>query len=193
MTRKIKKGNHREQFKLMNWLKLITYKKTSFKARVTFDKSCMYPIGSNEDDRDLNKLFGLSNKLMPVRNSKGKLIPGHHYSSIRVAWIPDTETGRINLFYYTRFEEFIESRYLCSVYPGHEYTIKIVWNGKIWGIEVEGKGITMFATGDVDHGHVIVVGKAAHTPPSTYGYRLGFYFGGNNTSPNDMNIKFEEI
>jgi len=67
---------------------------------VSFDKSCIYDIGSEQGD--VNKLFGIG------------YFPHHRFKSVRVGWNYNLQTKLIDLFSYWYAENNLTFNYLES-------------------------------------------------------------------------------
>lgn len=73
---------------------------SSLVMSVSFDKSCIYDIGSEQGD--VNKLFGIG------------YFPHHRFKSVRVGWNYNLQTKLIDLFSYWYAENNLTFNYLES-------------------------------------------------------------------------------
>ena len=155
----IKKGKryHSNLLARINFINL----KNKIKYDVCFDQSCYYPY-INNDSKDLNKLFGYG-------------AYDHHINSVRFAWRPDFETGKIEIFAYWYETQIRGMKKICNVSTGVFNTFSIERENDMYMLKVNTKSIIV----DFEKKRPI--------------WRKGFpYFGGNNTAPNDMTIEFKK-
>lgn len=147
-------------FKGLHWCLPRTFRKHKSNDpvlwRVKFHHNSWYSIGNNKDEKDLNKLCGIS---------FGKYHEAHHDNSFRIAWLPDEEKGKIRLFLY------------CYV-DGKRITQDLhlrVRTGRRFDIYLNFEKIRNEIYGTVDG--VLFRQNLAIDPID--GYFLGFYHGGN--------------
>lgn len=123
---------------------------------VKFNKRCWYQIGSNPDEKDINKLCGVS---------FGTYKEAHHHYSVRIGWLPDEQPDKIRLFLYSYNGGIRTIKDLnLVVRTGREFDIRFYFNAKRKEV-----------TGSVDH----VLFNLDMPVIDRNGYYLGFYHGGN--------------
>lgn len=125
--------------------------------------SCWFEL-RNQDDHDLNKLVGVTRGLFV------------HKNSVRLAWRPDIRKNYFQIHAYVYDKGNRISRYLTTV-GSHE---KITWE---------------IAMGE-NHYHFKVAEESLtikKTKSKRWGFSLSPYFGGNNKSPQTMNIYLKWI
>ena len=133
---------------------------------ICFSKSCYWDNPRNNDDYDINKLYGFSQGW-------------HHKNSIRFGWVPDFNIKnmiKIYAYYYNngkRNHMYIktiktEETYFSSIKINDDNTAELMFDNKV----------------------IIIYYKK---PKYFLGYYLYPYFGGDNTAPNDMEIEVKRI
>lgn len=136
--------------------------KKIYDRKVIFSKECWWDKPRNNDDYDINKLCGFSYGF-------------HKKNSLRIGWVPDFKNkNEIILFgywYNNSSQHFF--KYITSIPVETEFDIEIVC----------GKEKAYFKTNKT------IVSIDFKKPKCKFGYNLFPFFGGNNTSPNDMYIK----
>jgi hypothetical protein len=140
---------------------------------VVFDDTAAYDLPGNEDDSDVNKLFGF-----------GYLNGGHHKDSARFGWNYNNESGRINLFVYCYVNGNRIIQHICSVLPYHKVRLRIAetLSGEYW-----------FAVHDgVENWNEMGFVRIPYTHNKKIRYKLGCFFGGNNPAPQDIKIKISK-
>jgi hypothetical protein len=174
----IKKGRHRSDkssFKLC-------YNIKELETLFSFDKNCWYDI--NQCGEHINKLIGVSFRLFP-KILKNKIIPGHHWNSVRIGWRPNIVKNKIDLFayYYKEGKRVIEliTTINCDVlYKAHFEIFDTLFIIKIkTGLE----------------GLIKMYSKCFNSPIKTskLNYLLYPYYGGVPEAPQDMYIYFISI
>lgn len=140
-------------------------------ATVTFDSSCIYDVGP--DEQDWNKVIGLG-----FVGSKDQDItvgtPPHQIDGARVGWRWNPKRGRIDLGAYV----YVEGKRIdfkvaeTALNMPTKLTIKIDYERKLYQI-LGGKPI-------------------AFTHNKTFAYKTGLYFGGNQPAPHRIRVKIVE-
>lgn len=142
------------------------YNSHGIERDVVFDESAFYDLG--EDNEDVNKLFGLG------------YFFNHHTDSARFGWNFNLQTNRIRLYAYcyVNGERIIEK--ICEVLPHNKVRCIIyVYEGKY-----------IFAVHDgYNEWYQLGEKEIPFTHNKKWSYRLGCFFGGNNTAPHDIKIK----
>lgn len=164
-TTTIKKGTH-SSFRLP---KIIPGTYHMYVYTITFTESCVYDLG-NEDQLDVNKLFGIG------------YFPSHHKNSVRFGWRYDLESQKIEIlsYYYKNGKRFFDT--ICFVNIGESYTYVLAINHDYHELSVHGS-----STLNDRHYYKTKV----DVDPQSVGYLLRPYFGGNQKAPHDINIKIK--
>ena len=139
---------------------------------VMFDSSAAYDLPEEEDDDDVNKLFGI-----------GYINGGHHQDSARFGWNYNKETGKVRLFGYCYVNGKRIIQQICEV-PRHK---KVQCH-----ISIALSNYYYFVVYDADrNSRWMLLGEVSI--PFTYNkkwkYMLGCYFGGNQPAPHTIKIK----
>jgi hypothetical protein len=134
--------------------------------KIVFDNSCIYNF-KNEDQYDINKLFGLS-------------FGHHHNNSARFGWRANEDKIEIYAYYYSKGSICYAN--ICSVKSNVPYEYSILIENGVYIFQVENS-----------EGYVIGSHIANKAETCGWGYYLYPYFGGNNTAPHDMIILMKEI
>lgn len=109
------------------------YDKKHFHISFMFGKDCWWFPPRNDDDYDLNKLYGLSFGLFSI-----------HKNSIRLAWAPDfMEEGKIKIFGYVYDKGVRTSQYIATVNVDATYLANIDVVSTKYKITVNGNTIEM--------------------------------------------------
>ncbi len=154
--------NHLAQFGL-------NYIYNGFKKikNIKISSSCLYKF-NDEDDNDINKLYGFS-------------IGYHHKNSHRFGWNCDSENNRINIFAYFYKDGVICSQFLtvveCDVF--YKYELKYSNGIVYYNIMLNGNVIKSFC---ISH----------DIKKINISYNLGLYFGGNKKAPHDMILYYKK-
>ncbi len=170
----IKKGKHFSKPKRFRF----HIGKKSLEKKITFTSSCLYEL-NNEDDADVNKAFGFTTDLFG-RNSvrigwnlyrgingiKSIRLFGYVHINGKRSYIPDSPEYMIGKYY--SFNEPIE----CSIFLDN--------NGYVYFRAIQGSY----------KGENTIV-KIPFDKKSWIGYYQNPYFGGNQTSPQNMIIIVE--
>lgn len=158
---KIKKGKHYSGFRISP-----TYNKMSSKYEVIFKENCIYDL-HDEDQYDVNKLFGLSYGY-------------HHINSARFGWRADGEKIQLSLYCYREGQRYMKD--ICQLDTERTYTLEIKNEGTYYEFLISGNTSSFMAYGKI-------------TKPQTpkLGYNLFPYFGGNEPAPHDIEILMKKI
>ncbi|MBC7426721.1 MAG: hypothetical protein H7321_09320 [Bacteroidia bacterium] len=137
------------------------FNKEKIERKVTFHASCRYAATS---ESSINKLFGIG------------YFPSHHNNSARFGWKYNAETDSIDLFAYCydngeRLSSLSNQHIIASVNIGIEITLSITVKETAYIFEINGGTLTI-----------------PKTCKTKLGYKLGVYFGGNDTAPHDIKI-----
>ena len=160
MKFKIKKNKHRAwPLQLGLW-----YNKYALIRRITFGYGCNYYL-SGEDAEDTNKLFGMSYTLSP------------HKESVRFGWLYKDGRIQINAYLYRIGFRTIEK--LCDVPLGLMYEYSIIVNSGFYSFKVKNPA----------NGMVLSQQDFNFTHTKKWSYPLNFFFGGNKSAPNTMEIE----
>jgi len=127
---------------------------------VTFTNSCAYSL-PHEDQEDINKLFGFSNGL-------------HHNNSARFGWY--YLNNKIQLWAYFYNNKQRKSTHITSLELNKPYQLCLIAHNDYYEFIVES-----------DYAVVALI-EVPKTTKNKLGYKLWPYFGGNNTSPQDIYI-----
>jgi hypothetical protein len=160
----IKKGKH---YSLSNfWTRLnLKFKDRTVKYEFSLDSSCWFP-NTNDDDWDINKLFGFSYGM-------------HHTDSTRIGWRPyfDTE-NKFDLFIYNYNNKVRSITFLGSIMAGDIYSIEIS--------PLRSGSSIVYTLNHVFEGKINSIKIPFKFPKIKLGYWLWFYFGGNNTCSHNI-------
>lgn len=126
-----------------------------------FTKSCLYDL-HNVDELDTNKLFGFS-------------IGYHHNTSFRFGWRPILEENKIELIAYEYQNKIRSIKPICKVNVDQRINFKLGYNPITNEI--------IYCANDS-----IIINKINLKKKFGLGYKLGLYFGGNETAPQDIYI-----
>jgi hypothetical protein len=161
----IKKGNHR----VSNPLIRLFYDKKIIRFGIIFDETCLYRTKNQVNMLDINKLFGLS-------------FGYHHNNSVRFGWRLNDSKISILAYVYRdgkRVLEWDEDIYITDVNLNelYYYDIMVIKNNYILTVRDTYKKIISTK--------IIKTGSLCK-----FGYFLNPYFGGDEKSPRNINIKF---
>ena len=132
---------------------------------VKFDSSAIYRTALEENQYDINKLYGFSD------NGSD-----HHRYSARIGWRWSDQALR--LFAYTYNDGILSSKELTSIPLYTEVKCSIKAEGNTY----------VFSVNDV---HETMVRSS--TTPKAKGYQLYPYFGGDETAPHDVHIWIKNL
>lgn len=163
-TYTIKKGNHSA-----NGINVGIVFKDTIKFEAMFDTNCLYNF-DNVDKYDINKLYGLSTALH------------HHIQSARFGWrCLDGKNIEIHKYSYDNSHRILCETLLGTVKPNEVFIceLKVTNNSYIYTCTTSNNKITYV--------------EKLTKKPNRIKYRLYPYFGGNQTSPHDMDILVKNI
>ncbi len=169
----IKKGKH---YCSATWERLIICNRSSMFFRVMFSNGASYILQDKNDQKDINKLYGL-----------GWGLRGPTYNSLRVGWRFDPVTNLVELFTYVHDANrgFIYYA-LGKVSLLEEFEIRIyIDKGSRHAVNV------MLKRNDANKNTVnrhVFVERIPYLK-----YRLFPYFGGNQTAPENIKIFIKEV
>lgn len=140
------------------------YKPLKLSWKVSFDYSTYYML-SGPDQADINKLVGIG------------YMPGIHKNSARFGW-RCYDTTRIELFAYVYDKGVRSSRSLGLIERNYEYRLDMnVYEARY-----------CLSVYDITRGKYTGLVNMTKTHKKKLGIRLGVFFGGNKTAPNDMKV-----
>lgn len=146
------------------------WNRKSFQWKVRFTDSCRYDL-QTDDQFDTNKLCGIG------------FIPGfHHKDSARFGWRYITDTGQVEImsYCYINGNRIIQHLAFCEIGKDYDLYLKVLSSCYYMAIHDHGKVPTIGFTW-IDHRH-----------HKKLGYRLGIYFGGQATAPQEIKIELEK-
>ena len=156
-TYKLRKGKHSSGLRFKPH-----YNKCELGYTVIFDNRAIYDLGTN-DQKDINKLFGLSYGL-------------HHTNSIRFGWRPVGNSIEILSYcYFNRQRLRAERVAIVDLFRPYYYQIKKSMFNYI---------LTVSSDKSTVYKHIY------HSDIPKWGYQLYPYFGGNCPAPHDIEISF---
>lgn len=140
-------------------------KTTRMSRSYYFTDTCLYDLG-NADQLDTNKLFGFS-------------IGKHHNNSFRFGWRPNKTKDKIEILSYE--------------YRDGERVIDLIREIDInkwihFEIEYLNEYVKYIITANEEHKATIGTNKFSLKKKFGLGYKLGFYFGGNQTAPHKIKV-----
>lgn len=174
MKRTIRK-NRRRPFPFIHLFApmLIRRKKSFIISRwVNFTSSTMY-FFNDEDQHDVNKLFGFS-------------VGYHHNNSFRFGWRPNDDLTKMEIVGYEYHDGIrIPTIPICEVDLNRWYRYDMIYFSitrevKYCVYDEDGNTICAEEHSSIKLKHII-----------NFGYRLYLYFGGNKRAPHDMTIYME--
>jgi hypothetical protein len=159
----IKKGKHRTNKPRLG----LHYNKRTLSYNVTFYESCLYKTELSSNQKDINKLFGLSFGL-------------HHKNSARFGW-RSTNDDCIEVLAYVyrdgvRINEWDEPIYIDRIDINKEYTFELTLSDSYYTFMVKDGD-------DIVGASLIKSGKLF-----PIGYYLNPYFGGDEKAQHNMKI-----
>jgi len=160
----IKKGKHSSGLHFG-----ITFKRT-LRFSAMFFESCLYDIKDN-DDYDINKLFGFSTSIF------------HHRNSARIGWRCNSKR-EIELFAYAYVKGKRHVSYLGVVDINTDFECVIIDNEDAYLFNVKVSEIKDNEIIDKEYNAIIKKSKDWFF----FNYYLYPYFGGNKTAPHTMKI-----
>ena len=154
-------------FILFPWL---AHDKKSVSRKVTFGLNCVYDLEGEEDDLDVNKIFGL-----------GYL--WNKDDSARFGWNYNNITNRVDLFAYYHVNGLRDFTKICSVSVGLQYLMILNINDQSYSFSV-----ASISTGDEIGNHIVI-----KTHKKKWSYNMGMYFGGTLKAPHDITIEINKV
>ena len=151
--------------------RLFTKVQKKLRMGVVFHDNCKYNLNS-EDQKDVNKLFGIG------------YLPWHHINSVRFGWVYHPPTGRMEIWAYWYSKGRREMTYMTDVDLNEEYiyTIELNKDNSKHRLTIE------------RNGRVLAARMITDVKTSSLCYMLHPYFGGNRRAPHKMTIDiFEDI
>ena len=145
------------------------YDKKSMKRVVTFDITSKYDLPGEQDDLDVNKLFGW-----------GYFNGGHHTDSVRFGWLWNQTKSLPSIYAYCYVGKVRVMNYICEVPLYTPLLMTIDKFESVYSFTVSDPVKRYFAYGGVD---------VPYKHNKKFAYKLGVYFGGNNPAPHEMEIK----
>lgn len=140
---------------------------------VVFDSTAAYELTDPLDKDDVNKLFGF-----------GYFNGGHHKDSARFGWNYNTISGKIRIYAYCYVNGEMIIKYLCEVmiYKKVRLLICISLSNRY-----------SFSVHDgYNNWHQLAHQDVEFTHQKKWRYKLGCFFGGNNTAPQEIKIKISK-
>jgi hypothetical protein len=165
MIFRIPAGRHRARpFRFGIW-----WNRISFAWQLTFTESCRYDLKS-DDQFDTNKLCGIG------------FIPGfHHKDSARFGWRywPDKGWVELSAYCYVDSRRIIQHIGFCEIGKPYKIELKVLTS------------MYRFNCDEVNKYYLKSNGEAQvkRNHKKMFMYRLGTYFGGNRTAPQDITIQ----
>jgi len=97
-----------------------------FSGVAFFDNSCIYDWGTDRDQKDYNKLAGVSLRLAAPKN----------HSAVIVAWRPLPATNQIEVAPYFNYEsgKFFIGQQTLKLNPNQKFSFHISQKGPLWSI-----------------------------------------------------------
>ena len=131
-----------------------------------FTGSCLYDL-HNDDESDVNKLFGYSIGL-------------HHINSYRFGWRPNLKNATMEILAYEYRNKVRYITTICEVKLNEPYRFEICYNrySQIQYTVYEDNGFQVMG----------IVNPLQLQQKYNFGYTLGLYFGGNEKAPQDITL-----
>ena len=130
-----------------------------------FDSSCRYKNQAEQNNSDINKLYGFSD-----------CGAQHHISSARFGWVSVGDSIELHGYIYVNGER--KSKYLESISLNTDVELSISLSENTYVFLVNGKQTIMPRQCDAE---------------KIDGYQLYPYFGGDETAPHEMYIFIKEL
>lgn len=162
-TTTIKKGTHSP----FRFPKIIPGIYHMYVYNIVFTESCRYDL-QNEDQLDVNKLFGIG------------YFPSHHKNSVRFGWRYDLNTKKVEILSYYYKDKKRSFDHMCFVEIDQPYSFVLAINHDYHELSVHGMS-------PVNDRHYYKT--KVDVEPRSIGYLLRPYFGGNQKAPQDITIK----
>lgn len=164
----IHKGRHRPRFWWLRWP--FYFNAQVIECEFIFDFSCVYLL-ANGDQEDRNKLFGISYSLSP------------HKESARVAfrYSPEKRLFIMSGYCYVQGQRIMID--LCDVMVNRKYLGRIVVK----------KGYYQFLIFQKEDMAPMGIDSVPKWHNRKFGFKLGLFFGGNQTAPHDITIQIKKV
>jgi|ERR1044072_2604987 hypothetical protein len=168
----------------------IWFRKKTFTWKVWFDTSCTYDL-NGVDQADTNKLCGVGyfSKLRIIPKKYFNKInffafePMHWTDSARFGWRYDAQKNQIELMAYCYVNGNRVIKSICFCDTSEEYRISLTVSGGVYVFKCLDSSV------DYIYGMSIVNARNF----KNLKYRLGVYFGGNQTAPHTMCINLSAL
>lgn len=155
------------------WLKLFPWIRHNVKSvsrKVVFHENCRYDLPGDEDDLDVNKIFGIGY----LWDKK---------ESARFGWNYNNVTGKVDLFAYYHVGGVRDFKKICEVEIGKEYLM-------ILNIYEPSYSFAVWSVGDgLPCGDTMI----PKTHKKTWSYNMGDFFGGTFPAPHDITIEIKKL
>jgi len=142
------------------------FKESKLSKTFMFTESCLYDL-KNENQSDINKLFGFSIGL-------------HYINSVRFGWRPNLKNSTIEILKYEYNDKVRNFKSILELDLNKFYRFEIKYDGF---------GFVSYSIFDIND---VCLANTLSIPilgfPIIFGYRLGLYFGGNEKAPQDITI-----
>lgn len=182
----IKKGRHKYKLWYPRFPKILRWdKELNQSYRFLFRDSCIYDL-KDEDQHDVNKLFGISLNFFPTIKN-WKFVAPHHRNSCRFGWRPTANMKEIEIVIYEYRNSIRKSTiHFTNVELNKIYKYSIV--------KLAGSNTITYKIKPGKVGWEIITKSSNKIPVKKLylRYKLDFYFGGNETAPHDITIYMEE-
>lgn len=140
---------------------------------IVFDETAEYSFGT-EDDLDVNKLFGF-----------GYFNGWHHKDSARFGWNYNYGAGKIRIYAYCYVNGEKVIKEICEILPHKKIRCYI-------GEDVYNNQYVFTVHDGYNNWHEIGVAHVPFTHKKRWKYKLGCFFGGNNSAPHEITIKISK-
>jgi hypothetical protein len=146
------------------------YNKKSIERIIIFNATAKYDHPGEQDDDDVNKLFGIG------------FFPGHHTDSARFGWTYNNNSGRVALWAYCYVNGVRSIKWLCEIKEDFAALCKIEIRDTCYTFTVKDALYTYYELGALN---------VPHDHDKKLAYPLCCYFGGNNPAPHDITIQIK--
>lgn len=163
----IKQGRHYSTPRFPKLYLFRQNKKFVIERDFLLSNSCFYKLG-NANDFAINKLFGFS----------VGLFGGPKENSFRFGWNCFKDNKTFSLFAFYHLDGRMLSQYIGDIYPEKRY---------VYRLEKDINSINFIVT-DKETGTEMCKGKIDYKQKNkwNFGWKLFFYFGGEETAPHDL-------
>jgi hypothetical protein len=166
---RISKGRH---YTFTNWMaRFVLYSGYDLNFKVVFTDSCRYDLPGEEDQFDVNKLYGIAWGLR-----------GPKHNSARIGWTYNLEEGNIDLFLYTHHNGKRDIEWLgnVSLYEEAKVSLHLFSDHVSARFNVNGSS------------NISITQNITSNPENKLKFRCFPYFGGNRPAPHDIKILLRE-